>query len=111
MVTALESKGITVFARIDHAAGVASIDAELPNSQVLIFGNPKLGTPLMQENPEIGLDLPLKALAYEDDAGDVWLVYTDPAELKARYGLADNDPVFETMTSALSNFSAAATSE
>lgn len=111
LAAALESKGITVFARIDHAAGAASIDAELGDSELLIFGAPKLGTPLMQENPEIGLDLPLKALAYQDDAGDVWLIYTDPEELKARYGMANSDPVFETMTGALANFSAAATAE
>jgi uncharacterized protein (DUF302 family) len=111
LATALESKGITIFARIDHAAGAASVDQDLNASQVLIFGNPRLGTPLMQENPEIGVDLPLKALAYEDDAGDVWLIYTDPARLAARYGLPADHPVIEKMTGALANFTAAATAE
>ena len=111
LAAALEDKGITVFARIDHAAGAASVDEELNPSQVLIFGNPRLGTPLMQENPEIGVDLPLKALAYEDDAGDVWLIYTEPARLAARYGLPADHPVIEKMTGALANFTAAATAE
>ena len=70
---------------MDHAAGAKKIGQELKPTELLIFGNPKLGTPLMQANRRIGLDLPLKALAWEDDAGKVWLAYTAPSALKARH--------------------------
>ena len=82
----LEKKGITVFKRIDHAAGAKKVDIALRPTQVLIFGNPKLGSPLMTANQQIGLDLPLKALAWKDEAGKVWLAYTTPSELQQRYG-------------------------
>lgn len=104
----LTGAGITVFARIDHAAGAAKIDDPIPPSSVLIFGNPKLGTPLMKAAPEIGLDLPLKALAYQDGNGDTWLVYTHPDALKARYSVAGADPVFAKMTGALDKLTDAA---
>jgi uncharacterized protein (DUF302 family) len=103
-------KGITVFARIDHAAGAQKVGLELAPTELLIFGNPKLGTPLMQSNRRIGVDLPLKVLAYED-GGQTYIAYTDPAALKARYGVADRDKVFETMTGALNNLTNAATAQ
>jgi uncharacterized protein (DUF302 family) len=84
---ALESKGVTIFARIDHAAGAKAAGMELRPTQLLIFGNPKAGTPLMQASQTIGIDLPLKALAWEDAAGRVWLSYIDPLWLAARYAL------------------------
>ena len=86
---ALKGAGVTVFARIDHAAGAASVGMELRPTQVLIFGNPKAGTPLMQVRQTIGLDLPLKVLAWEDFGGDVRVTYSDPVWLAARFGLAD----------------------
>ena len=104
----LESKGITVFARIDHAAGAAKVEAELRPTSVLIFGNPKLGTPLMQSNQLIGLDLPLKALAWQDGDGKVWLAYTNAGELKARYAINDRDKLFQTMAGALDGLTNAA---
>lgn len=97
---AMEKNGITVFARVDHAKGAASIDQELPAMEVIIFGNPKLGTPLMQSNPAIGLDLPMKILVW-DAAGATKIGYLAPEDLKARYGISDRDAVFETMTGAL----------
>lgn len=70
----------TVFARVDHAGGAASVDMDLAPSELLIFGNPKLGTPAMQDNMLAGLYLPLKVLVYEDAQGQVWLAYEDPKE-------------------------------
>ncbi|CUH98160.1 DUF302 domain-containing protein [Leisingera aquaemixtae] len=78
---AVEDAGATVFARVDHAAGAQTAALELRPSQLLIFGNPKLGTPAMQADMRAGLYLPLKVLAYEDADGQVWLTYQDPAEM------------------------------
>ncbi len=97
----LTSKGITIFARVDHAAGAKKVGKELAPTQLLIFGNPKLGTPLMLSERKIGLDLPLKALAWQDDNGKVWVSYNDPSYLKTRYGISDRDPVFMKITGAL----------
>jgi uncharacterized protein (DUF302 family) len=83
----LKAKGITVFARIDHAAGAAAVGTPLRPTELLIFGNPTAGTPLMQAEQTIGIDLPLKALAWEDASGDVWIAYNDPAWLAVRHGL------------------------
>jgi len=84
---ALKSKGVTIFARIDHAAGAKAAGMQLRPTQLLIFGNPKAGTPLMQANQLIGIALPLKALAWQDAAGRMWLSYIDPEWLAARYAL------------------------
>src|SRR5262244_3551669 len=75
----IKTKGMTVFARIDHAAGAAEVGLPLRPTELLIFGNAKAGTPLMQADQAIGIDLPLKALVFEDTAGKVWLSYNDPA--------------------------------
>ncbi len=97
----LKSKGITIFTRVDHAAGAKKVGIEMAPTQLLIFGNPKLGTPLMKSNRKIGLDLPLKALAWRDDDGKVWVSYNDPAYLKKRHDISDRDPVFKKITGAL----------
>ncbi len=81
----LKANGVTVFARIDHAAGAASVGLPLRPTELLIFGNAKAGTPLMQANQAIGIDLPLKALVYQDAAGKVWLAYSDPSWLAGRH--------------------------
>jgi len=108
MAKALEEKGIKVVARVDHAAGAKAAGLELRPSEVLIFGSPKLGTPLMQSKPEIGIDLPMKALAWQDASGKVFLAYTKPEALKARYGIAGKDEVFKAMAGALAAFTAGA---
>jgi len=84
---------------------------ELPPTEILIFGNPKLGTPLMQANPEIAVDLPMKVLAWQDKAGKVWVAYTAPDALKARYGIADRDEVFKAMAAALQALTKAASGQ
>jgi uncharacterized protein (DUF302 family) len=83
----IKAKGMTVFARIDHAAGAAELGLPLRPTELLIFGNAKAGTPLMQANQAIGIDLPLKALVFEDAAGTVWLSYNDPRWLAQRHGI------------------------
>lgn len=85
---AARAKELTIFARIDHGAGAAAASLQLRPTELLIFGNAKGGTPLMQEQQTIGIDLPLKALAWQDSAGKTWLTWNDPAWLAARHGLA-----------------------
>lgn len=97
----IKKKGITIFARIDHAAGAKKVEMELRPTQLLIFGNPKLGTPPMTSNQAIGLDLPLKVLAWEDADGQVWITYSAPADLAKRYAITDQQPVFDKMTNVL----------
>jgi uncharacterized protein (DUF302 family) len=82
----VKQRGLTVFARIDHAAGAAKIGKTLRATEVLIFGNPQGGSPLMECAQSMGIDLPLKALVWEDEQGQVWLGYNDPAYLTQRHG-------------------------
>jgi len=105
----LKSKGIKVMARINHGAGAKAAGLKLPATELLIFGNPKLGTPLLQANRKIGLDLPMKALAWEDGAGKVHLSYTLPATLQKRHAISGKDALFNKMTKALGGLTAAAT--
>ncbi|MBB4267948.1 DUF302 domain-containing protein [Roseospira visakhapatnamensis] len=102
--TALEDKGITIFADIDHAANAAAMDLEMPATHLLIFGSPKIGSPLMRRNPAIGIDLPIKTVAYEDDQGQVWLAYNDPAYLAERHNLPADLKPFVGMRKALDGF-------
>jgi uncharacterized protein (DUF302 family) len=83
----LKSKGVKIFARIDHAAEAQGAGMSLRPTQLLIFGNPKAGTPLMRANPSIGLDLPMKALAWQDAQGLVQLTWNSPEYLTGRHGL------------------------
>ncbi len=89
----LKAKNITVFARIDHAAGAASVAMPLRPTELLIFGNPRGGTPLMQSNQASGIDLPLKVLAWQDAAGQVWLTFNDPAWFARRHHLGSASDV------------------
>ena len=106
---AVKAKGMTVFARIDHAAGAAEAGLSLRPTAVLIFGNAKAGTPLMQSVQTVGIDLPLKALVWQDTSGDTWLSYNDPAWLAQRHGLAGTETVVGMMTAALDAVAKAAT--
>src|SRR6202043_1252686 len=83
---AVKAKGMTVFARIDHAAGASAVGLSLNPTDVLIFGNAMGGTPLMQSVQTIAIDLPLKALVWQDASGDTWLSYNDPPWLPKRHG-------------------------
>lgn len=107
---ALKDKGLTVFARIDHAAGAAKIGKELRATELLIFGNPQGGTPFMECSQTLGIDLPLKALVWQDQAGQVWLGYNDPAYLAARHGVAQC-PAAAGLKKALAGFAQHAVSK
>jgi uncharacterized protein (DUF302 family) len=83
----VRARGMTVFAHIDHAAGAAAVGLPLRPTELLIFGTAKTGTPLMQSVQSVGIDLPLKALVWQDASGTAWLSYNDPAFLARRHGL------------------------
>ena len=83
----VKAKGLTIFARIDHAAGAAAVGLPLRPTELLLFGNAKGGTPLMQAVQTIGIDLPPKVLVWQDASGDTWLSYNDPSWLAKRHGL------------------------
>ncbi len=108
LVAALQERGLKLFARIDHAAGAASLGTTLRPTEVFIFGNPQGGTPLMQCQQSAGIDLPLKALVWQDEMGQVWFGYNDPAWLGARHAAA-NCPVIPNLAMALAGLAAAAT--
>ena len=106
----VKTKGMTVFARIDHAAGAAAVGLSLRPTELLVFGNAKGGTPLMQSNQTIGIDLPLKALVWEDASGVTWLSYNDPSWLAKRHGLgAEVKPANSAMAATLSGIAKTAT--
>jgi uncharacterized protein (DUF302 family) len=100
----VKQKGMTVFARIDHAAGAAGIGQSLRATEVLIFGDPQGGTPLMRCAQTAGIDLPLKALVWQDEAGKTWIGYNDPAYIANRHKTGDCGPVVQNMTKALAAF-------
>lgn len=85
--SALAKRKLTVFARVDHAAGAASVGLPLRPTELVIFGNPQGGTALMQDKQSAGIDLPLKALVWEDADGKTWLTYNDPSWIAQRHAL------------------------
>ena len=85
----VRGKGLTVFARIDHRAGAREVGLEMQDEQVLVFGSPRAGTPLMVARPMVGLDLPLRVLVWRDTDGQVWVSYDESAFLARRFGLPD----------------------
>ncbi len=106
---AVKAKGLTVFARIDHAAGASAAGLSLRPTEVLIFGNAKGGTPLMQAGQTIGIDLPLKALVWQDASGETWLSWNDPAWLAARHDVNGADAVLGKLSALLDDLAKAAT--
>ena len=107
---AVKAKGLTVFARIDHAAGAAEVGLSLRPTELLIFGNAKGGTPLMQSDQTVGIDLPLKALVWQDASGDTWLSYNDPSWIAKRHGLGHEvDAAVNAMSAALDGIARTAT--
>lgn len=108
LVKALEEKGIKVAARMDHAAAAKGSGLDMLPTEVVMFGNPKLGTPLMLANPEVAIDLPMKMLVWQDKAGKVWVGYVAAEILKARHALVGNDDGIKAMSGALAAFAKAA---
>jgi len=106
----VKATGMSVFARIDHAAGASSVGLQLRPTEVLIFGNPKGGTPLMQAARTVGLDLPLRALVWQDASGNSWLSYNDPVWLARRHGITgETEAVAGKLSAALAAVALAAT--
>ena len=111
LVAEVEARGMRVFARIDHAAGAVEAGLPLRPTTLVIFGAAKGGTPLMQAAQTIGIDLPLKALAWQDASGDTWLSYNDPSWLAKRHGLGRKaSSSVEAMAAALDAVARTATS-
>ena len=106
---AIKEKGINVVARVNHGAAAGKAGLQLRPTELLIFGNPKLGTPLMQSNQQAGIDLPLKVLAWEDEKGQTWVGYVPPQAIADRRGIRDRDEVINKMTSALDGLTSRAT--
>lgn len=106
---AVEEQGFIVVARIDHAANAASVDQELRPTQLLIFGNPEVGTGLMQSEQTVAIDLPQKFLVWEAEDGTVYIAYNDPAYLAERHGLDVPDEVIGNISNALAMLAEGAT--
>lgn len=102
--TILGTKGMTVFARIDHAAGAQKAGKTLLPTELLVFGNPKIGTPLMLCGRSIAIDLPQKALIWQNAAGETWISYNDPQFLKQRHNTEGCDEVLQKVSMALQKF-------
>ncbi|HUB10786.1 MAG TPA: DUF302 domain-containing protein [Acetobacteraceae bacterium] len=110
LVAAIQARGLTLFARVDHAAGAATVGLPLRPTELLIFGNAKGGTPLMQAAQTIGIDLPLRALVWQDEAGVTWLGSNDPAWLAQRHGVgAEGDATVTAMRMLLGTLAREAT--
>lgn len=105
----IRAQGMTVFARIDHAAGAAEVGLTLRSTELIIFGNARGGTPLMQSAQTVGIDLPLKILVWEDTAGKTWISYNEPSWIAQRHSVADAEPVVSKMAAGLSAMSRAVT--
>ena len=101
LAAAVEGAGAKVFARVDHAAGAVSVNMDLRPTQMLMFGNPKMGTPAMQADQSIGLDLPLRVVAYEDANGKVFIAYHAPAQLTEDHDIPADAAILKKMTGAL----------
>ena len=107
----IRAQGMQVFVRIDHAAGASAAGLDLRPTEVIIFGNAKAGTPLMQLDQTLGIDLPLKALVWQDAAGKTWLSYYEPRWLAQQHGIADqSDRLVDLMAVALGKVSNSAAS-
>ena len=107
----IRAQGMTVFARIDHAAGAAEVGLTLAPTELIIFGNARGGTPLMQSVQTVGIDLPLKALVWEDASGKTWLSYNEPSWIAQRHNIPNAELAVNKMTAALGAISRKATGD
>ena len=96
LIAALKGRGITVFARIDHAGGARAAGLELPDEELLVFGDPRAGTPLMQDDPQVGYELPLRLLVWEA-GGETLVGYRPPTELAERYAIGARSELLARM--------------
>lgn len=109
--TAVEGAGARVAARVDHAAAAKTVGIDLSPNQVLIFGNPNIGSPIFIENPAAGLDLPIRVVVYQDKAGQTIVAYHDPTSLAEGFGLSPEMKSFQMMGGALARLTDAATAK
>jgi uncharacterized protein (DUF302 family) len=107
LLAAIERRGITVFARIDHAAAAREVGLELADEEVVLFGNPRAGTPLMQSDRRVGIELPLRMLVWQERE-NVFLGYRDPRELSGTYDVAEHQGALEQMARLLEELAAEA---
>ncbi len=105
----LENKGLTIFTRVYHTKGAEKVGLSMAETELLIFGNPKTGTLLMQSSPTAAIDLPLKAVAWKDTDGQVWLAYNSPDYIAKRHGIRDRDELLKKISGALDKFTDYAT--
>jgi uncharacterized protein (DUF302 family) len=108
LLAVLKEKGVAVFADIEHSKGAAKVGMALGPSDLVIFGKPEAGTPLMQAEPTTGIDLPLKALIWQDGAGVTWLSYNDPHWIAARHGIGASNAA-DSLAAAIAAFAKHAT--
>jgi uncharacterized protein (DUF302 family) len=101
---ALKEKGMTMFIRINHAQNAQTVGKTLRPTELIVFGNPKIGAPLMQKSQSVSIDLPQKALIWEDETGQVWFSYNDPQYMAKRHNITECDDVLKKMETALGNF-------
>ena len=111
LVAELGKRSIKVAARVDHAAGAKAVGLDMPPTEVVMFGNPKLGTPLMLAQPSVAIELPMKMLIWQDKAGKVMIGYTPPDALKDRFKIAGQDEPLKTMAGALAGLAKAASGQ
>lgn len=104
----LEKKGITVAVRWKHSEKADKVKIKMRDTELLVFGNPKLGSHLMTSEQTVAIDLPMKAIAWKDEAGKVWLAYNDPAYIAKRHGVSDRDDIVKKMSNALAGLTATA---
>jgi uncharacterized protein (DUF302 family) len=107
LLDAVRRQGLSVFARVDHAAAARDAGLELASEEVVLVGNPQAGTPLMQSDPRVGIELPLRLLVWEDDEGTL-VGYRDPRELSQTYHLAAHEPILARMAQLLEEVAGAA---
>jgi uncharacterized protein (DUF302 family) len=105
----IKDRGLTQFAKIDHAAGAKQVGQELRPTMLIIFGSPAVGTPLIQAQQTMGLALPLKALVWQDAGGKVWIGYDAPADMAKERGIAADHPIIQKISGALGAISDATT--
>jgi len=104
----IQAHGLNVFARIDHATGAAKVGLRLRPTELIIFGNARGGTPLMQSVQTVGIDLPLKALVWQDATGKTWISYNEPSWIAQRHGMANAEPIVAKIAALLTAIASAA---
>lgn len=107
----LEEKGMTLFNRVKHSEAAEEVDVELRDTELIIFGNPNVGSPLMKCRQRVAIDLPQKALIWTDSSGETWISYNDPRYLEKRHDISNCEDVISTIETALAGIAEAAATD